>query len=218
MTITEGDDATFAIEASGEGLSYAWLLQDIDGSIKQITDATGNTLTLTDVSYEFNGTQVYCVVTSTHGEQAESLHATLTVEPKPLVITSDLSDVSVTEGGSVTLDFGVEGDVDQYTWYLQKPDDTVQTTTSEENSYTISDIQKSLDGSTVWCVATGIHGQTIESSKIKLMVLDKPADDSTTRSDYPKDSNRDGVTTCSEAYGSGWIWDENQGMLNIFLI
>lgn len=204
--------------ANGDELSYAWFLQLADGSIKSIADASGNVLTLNAVVYELNGAQVYCVITSSHGEQTESFHANMVVEPKLLVITSDLVDVSVIEGDSVNFNFGIEGDVDQYTWYLQQTDGTLRSTSCDDGSYTLTNANKSLDGSTIWCVATGIHGQTIESSKIKLTVLSKSIDkntndhDSTSKSYGPKDTNQDGVTTCSEAYGNGWIWDESQSI------
>ena len=101
-TVTEGEDATFGVVATGGSgaLTYQWL---VDGTA--IPDATGSELTLTAVTLDDSGT-VYTVEVGDDADTLVSAGATLTVEAAPvLAITTPPSDRTVTEGENVV--FGV---------------------------------------------------------------------------------------------------------------
>ena len=75
VTVTEGDDASFSVTATGSGtLAYQWFA---DGST--IAGATGSTLTLSAVTLNDTGTDYSVEVTDNNGTVASD-SATLTVE------------------------------------------------------------------------------------------------------------------------------------------
>jgi hypothetical protein len=74
VTLTENQDATFTVSASGSmPLSYQWYRDDAP-----VSGATTNAFTIENVSRDDNGTRVHVEVTNEHGS-ATSDKATLTV-------------------------------------------------------------------------------------------------------------------------------------------
>lgn len=113
-TVTEGESATFTIEASGsEPLSYQWQEStDSSSNWKSIAGATSTSYEIATTSTDMSDHQYRCVVTAS-GVSVVSDAATLTVTAKPTyTITAEASPAeggtvsgsgSYTEGTSVTL-------------------------------------------------------------------------------------------------------------------
>ncbi|MCA9612702.1 MAG: thrombospondin type 3 repeat-containing protein, partial [Myxococcales bacterium] len=91
-SVTEGDEATFVVTASGSGLSYEWL-----DDMGVIVGATTSTLTLHDVGLEDHGRRVRARVRNDAGEVTSSF-ATLSVTRRPPTIVAHPVDTHVVEG------------------------------------------------------------------------------------------------------------------------
>ncbi|WP_129739112.1 immunoglobulin domain-containing protein [Massilimicrobiota timonensis] len=85
-TVTEGEDATFTVEASAgsETLTYQWQQSTDNGSSwTNIESGTSASYTINSTNTSMNGYQYRCVVTGSGGVSVISQTATLTVQAKP---------------------------------------------------------------------------------------------------------------------------------------
>ena len=103
QTVTEGETATFTVEATGtEPLSYQWQQSTDKGSSwTNIDSATNTTYTTGKTTMDMNGTQYRCVVSNSAGSVTSDA-ATLTVsEPAPITYTIN-ADVTPSGAGTAT--------------------------------------------------------------------------------------------------------------------
>ena len=111
QTITEGQDASFSVTASGTSLSYQWQRStDGGGTFTDVAAATGATLNLTAAPLSSNGYQFQVLVSNITGS-ITSNPATLTVnaaQAAPVFTTQPVS-VSITAGQSTQLTVVVTG-------------------------------------------------------------------------------------------------------------
>jgi len=112
QTVTQGQNATFSVAASGTApLSYQW---DFDGAA--VVGATNSSLALTNVQ----GTQAgsYTAVVTNVAGSVTSRAATLTVDIAPTITTQPQSQ-SVTQGQNVSFSVVAEGTANlNYQWYI----------------------------------------------------------------------------------------------------
>ena len=100
-SVTEGETATFTVNATGSDLSYQWQ-QNTNGSAwTDITGETNATYTIATTTMNINGTQYRCVVSNSAGSVTSNA-ATLTVNAKPTYTITAVS--SPAEGGTATTD------------------------------------------------------------------------------------------------------------------
>ena len=78
VIITEGEDASFTVAATGEGLKYQWQVYR-SGVWMNCTDGQTPTLALNAPALKDNGLAYRCVITSSYGTTVTSDTATLTV-------------------------------------------------------------------------------------------------------------------------------------------
>lgn len=80
--VVVGQQATFSISATGDGLTYQWYINRNDGSGWQaLSGKTGTSHTNTPVTPKNNGYQYSCLVTDAHGNTLRSGIAALHVSP-----------------------------------------------------------------------------------------------------------------------------------------
>jgi len=110
QTITEGQDASFSVTASGTSLSYQWQRStDGGGSFTDVAAATGTTLNLTAAPLSSNGCQFQVLVSNVTGS-ITSNPATLTVNAAVApAFTTQPADVTVTEGQNAQFTVAVTG-------------------------------------------------------------------------------------------------------------
>jgi len=112
LSVTEGQDATFTVEAAGSGaLVYQWFA---DGS--PLSGETGDSLTVFSASAADNGTG-YTVEVGNGVETVTSEVATLTVEGPPVIgLFSESADTSawMLAGPAPTLDYFAGPDTDAF--------------------------------------------------------------------------------------------------------
>ena len=104
QTVTEGEDATFTVAASGENLSYQWQQSTDSGSNwTAINDATEASYTINSTTTDMSGYQYRCVVSNSAGSVTSDA-ATLTVDPVSVTgVTLDETELALYTGGSATL-------------------------------------------------------------------------------------------------------------------
>ncbi len=110
-TVTEGEDATFTVEATAESETptYQWQQSTDSGSSwTAINDATGDSYTISSTTSSMNNYQYRCVVKNASGVSVISNAATLTVQAKPASVpvtgvTLNKTALSLTVGGTETL-------------------------------------------------------------------------------------------------------------------
>ena len=117
-TVTEGEVATFTVEASAgsETLTYQWQQSTDNGSSwTNIERETNASYTINSTNTSMNGYQYRCVVTGSGGVSVISQTATLTVQAKPASVpvtgvTLDKTTLELFTGGSATLTATVQPD------------------------------------------------------------------------------------------------------------
>ena len=91
VSITEGEDASFTVTATGEGLKYQWQVYS-SGEWMNCAEGQTPTLTLNNVALADDGQTYRCVITSVYGTTITSDTVTLTVLEKVKVpLTGDAS-------------------------------------------------------------------------------------------------------------------------------
>lgn len=91
VSITEGEDASFTVTATGEGLKYQWQVYS-SGEWMNCAEGQTPTLTLNNVALADDGQTYRCVITSGYGTTITSDTVTLTVLEKVKVpLTGDAS-------------------------------------------------------------------------------------------------------------------------------
>jgi hypothetical protein len=185
LTVTEGDDATFTVSATGSGtLSYQWYADGI-----AISGATDSALTISPASLSDNGTE-YTVEITDDNESITSAPAVLTVEQiaVPLVITTQPADQTVTEGDDATFTVSVTGSgILSYQWYA----DGVAISGATNSALTISPVSLS-DSGTEYTVEISDQTEsitsapavlTVEQVPVTVAITTQPADQTVTEGD-----------------------------------
>ncbi len=109
QTICEGQSATFAVEATGDNISYQWQKDNAD-----IQGATSATYTINSTTTGDAGDYT-CVVSGTCGTVTGDA-ATLTV--KPLIsITSQPQSIEIGRGKQAVFSVAASGTISTYQWY-----------------------------------------------------------------------------------------------------
>ncbi len=121
-TVPAGGSASFAVTATGTGLSYQWQVSS-GGAFSNVTNgglysgATTATLSLSGTTAAMSGSQYQVVVSGTVGPAVTSSAATLTVNTAP-AITAQPGNATVTVGGNVTFSVTATGTGLSYQWQV----------------------------------------------------------------------------------------------------
>ncbi len=118
QTVTEGQSATFTVEASAgsETPTYQWQQSTDSGSSwTDISDATDDSYTISSTTTSMSGNQYRCVVKSASGVSVISSAATLTVQAKPAPVSVtgvslDKATLELYTGDTATLTATVKPD------------------------------------------------------------------------------------------------------------
>ena len=180
-TVTEGEDATFTVEASAgsETLTYQWQQSTDNGSSwTNIESETNASYTINSTNTSMNGYQSRCVVTGSGGVSVISQTATLRVQAKPasvLVTGVKLNKDSLTlqEKGSDTLTATVEpADATNQDVIWKSSDTSIATvdangkvTAISAGIATITATAADGSGQSASCSVTVTHGNMVHTPK-----------------------------------------------------
>jgi len=164
-----GETVTIAIEAEGDGLTYAWYFKNASTSKFSLTTTfTGNEYT-TEMSASRDGRQVYCVVTDAYGNTVKTDTATMNMFVPAVAIINQPADVEVAEGETVTISFEAEGEGLTYAWYYKNAGASKFTLTKSftGNTYT-TEMTDARDGRQVYCVVTDAYGKSVQTNTVTM--------------------------------------------------
>lgn len=180
-TVTEGEDATFTVEASAgsETLTYQWQQSTDNGSSwTNIESGTSASYTINSTNTSMNGYQYRCVVTGSGGVSVISQTATLTVQAKPASVPVtgvklNKDSLTLQERGSDTLTATVEPADATDRDVIWKSSDTSIATVSEDGTVTaisagnatITATAADGSGISASCTLTVTHGNMIQTLK-----------------------------------------------------
>ena len=173
--VTEGDNATFKVTATGTGLSYQWQFRTSSTASWKNSGMTGartNSITVQGIKAR-NGYQYRCVVTDANGNKVTSNGATLTVKAAGVTITAQPASETVAVGENATFKITATGTGLSYQWQFKKVGATTWTnsgmTGSKTNSITVQGT-KARDGYQYRCVVTDANGNKVTSNGATLTV------------------------------------------------
>lgn len=163
-----GDNVSFSVKATGNGLTYQWYYKKSgESSFTKWNKRTSASAT-TPVYASWHNAQFYCAVTDSSGKTVKSNTVKLTVKPK---LTQQPANTSGAVGSKVTFSVKASGSGLKYQWYYKKADQTTWTKWSSSTgaSATLT-VYKSWQGAQFYCVVTDANGQTAKSNTVKLTV------------------------------------------------
>ena len=180
-TVTEGEDATFTVEASAwsETLTYQWQQSTDNGSSwTNIESETNASYTINSTNTSMNGYQYRCVVTGSGGVSVISQTATLTVQAKPASVPVtgvklNKDSLTLQEKGSDTLSATVVPADATNQDVIWKSSDTSIATVSADGTVTaisagtatITATAKDGSGVSASCTLTVTHGKMVQTPK-----------------------------------------------------
>ncbi|WP_372754681.1 immunoglobulin domain-containing protein [Labilibaculum sp.] len=164
QTICEGNDVVFRADASGEELTYEWLVdgddQNVDSAIF-IMDAAD---VLADDENTSKTYEVVCNITSATGCGSATQSTTLLVEPNT-VLNATYKNVVKYVGDTLTMTVDVSGVNLTYLWVHESTDGTKDTL--DETSATINIYDLTMDDAGYYnCIIIGSCGQKFASGKL----------------------------------------------------
>ena len=178
-TVTEGEDATFTVEASAwsETLTYQWQQSTDNGSSwTNIESETNASYTINSTNTSMNGYQYRCVVTGSGGVSVISQTATLTVQAKPASVPVtgvklNKDSLTLQEKGSDTLSATVVPADATNQDVIWKSSDTSIATVSADGTVTaisagtatITATAKDGSGVSASCTLTVTHGKMVQT-------------------------------------------------------
>ena len=170
VTVGTGKTATFAVEATGDSISYLWEYKRVTDttwkSWKSMTEATIN------VAYQANrdGMLLRCKVTDGYGNVIRTDEATLTYRtPVALVITSQPQSTTVETGKAATFAVEASGEELSYLWEYKRASDTTWKSWKSKTNPTLTvPYDASRDGMQLRCKITDGQGNVIRTEEVTL--------------------------------------------------
>ena len=159
----KGETVELSVEATGDGLTYAWFVKTADQTeFVQDEAATGNTYTT-----EILNAQVYCVVTDAYGNSEKSETVTLTLKTAVKILTQP-TDASAVDGAVVKSSVVAEGDGLTYQWYIKTPGSSKFYISSVTSATYACKMNAANDGRQVYCRITDAYDNYVDTEVVTL--------------------------------------------------
>ena len=168
------ETATFAIKASGSGLSYTWQYSDNGGASWSTTKSASLT-----TSYSFtataarNGRMIRCVVTDSSGRSTTSNSARLTMPKVGPVIISQPQDVTALQNETATFAVRATGSELRYQWQYSDDNGASWKLWDWYDNTCVIAAAASYHGWLVHCVVTDENGNSVTSRSARLQLKGK---------------------------------------------
>ena len=159
-----GTIAKTEVAALGDGLTYAWYIQNAGktkfskSSVKKATYATA-------MSEAAHGRQIYCVITDATGNTAQT--DTVTLSCGAYIVTQPQNAIAP-EGEKATVTAEAIGDGLTYTWYVKNAGKTKFSKSSiTKATYSVA-MSEAVHGRQIYCVITDATGNTVQTDTVTL--------------------------------------------------
>lgn len=211
ISVANGQMATVSVQATGDGLTYAWYYS-YNGKFYKTDAFTGNTYSVA-MNASRAGRQIYCIVTDMYGNQMQSNVVTINMTPSVSIVTQP-ENVTVGKNEKAVVRVNAIGEGLRYKWYYS--DDggkTFKLTTSfTGNRYSIT-MTQARAGRQVYCEITDAFGNVVKSNVVTLGMTDCLKILSQPQSVTVAAGKKARVSVC--AYGEGltysWYYSDNGG-------
>ena len=171
VTVKNGQQASFAVAATGDGLTYQWYYKKTGATSWSMWKSKTVASFKDTVNATWDQMQVRCVITDSSGDSVTSSIMVVKVLPV-LSITQQPANVSVKSGASATFTVKASGSGLQYQWYFKK---SGATSWSAWNGKTTASItvtsNDTWDGMQVRCVITDSAGDKLTSGAAVVTLL-----------------------------------------------
>ena len=164
ITVSEGETATFAVKASGTGLSYQWYYRKAGAKNWSIWKGHTTPTTSATANSTWNLMKVYCKMTDQAGNVASSNSAVVSLR-QPLTILTQPKNITVKVGEKGTFSVSAQGTGKlSYQWYVRKNGAKTGTLWNGHISATTSATANATwNLMKVWCVITDEAGNSAQS-------------------------------------------------------
>lgn len=154
-----GSNVQFSVAATGAGLTYQWLLNNVP-----IPGATNATLNLNSITVSMNGNSYRCLVSGTCTSDTSNA-AILTITPALSINTQPAASVFSCAGTSASFSVSAVG-VTSYQWQLNDGSGWFNINGATAASYNIASTTKSMNGNQYRVVLTGGCGFLISNASL----------------------------------------------------
>jgi len=184
-TICVGSNTSFAVAATGSGLTYQWEVNDGNGWTNVTnggiyTGATTNTLNLTAPATAVDGYQYRCIIGGSCVPGVTSSVATLVVNTAP-AITLQPSNSTICAGSNTSFSIAAAGSNIAYQWQVNDGSGWVNVTNTgiytgaTTNTLDLTAPTIAIDGHQYRCVVNGVCTPNVTSSVVSVTVNAAPA-------------------------------------------
>jgi hypothetical protein len=154
-TICAGNNSSFTVAATGDGLTYQWQVNTGSGysnlsNSAPYTGVTTNSIQITAATNGLNGYQYRCIVNGTCTPSATSNGASLTVNPVPSVT---VNSATICVGQTTTL---TAAGATTYSWNTGATTSTISVSSGATTSYTVT-------GTSNGCSANAVATVTVNT-------------------------------------------------------
>ncbi|MBP9848351.1 MAG: fibronectin type III domain-containing protein, partial [Flavobacterium sp.] len=197
--VLDGADASYAITATGTGITYQWQVSTDNGATwNNIDGATNSYYIVAAASSADNGKQFQCVVSGTAPCTAATSNA-YTLSVGSVSITAQPTNQTVCSNADATFTVGTSGEVTSYQWQVSTNGTWTSIEGANAASLVLSGLTSANTGSQYRCV---LNGGDVNSDPATLTVYDAVAI-GTQPANQTVCSNNASVTFTSAATGSG---------------
>ena len=168
---TTGNTATFSIVADGDNLTYQWYEYNGDEWAALQTSSSNTSSLNMDILFSKNGYRYYCEIQDSFGNKLSSLPATLTVEPRALVILNQPTNYSGRLGDIAVFNIEAEGNGNlYYQWQEYKNNEWVNSTSTGNSTNTFKyRITQDSIGTKFKCIITDDANYLVSSSIVTIV-------------------------------------------------
>ena len=168
-----GENATFTVEAIGEGLTYQWMYSNNGGKSWSVSTLAGcDTASMEIVMKAYRVGQMYkVVVTDSEGNSVESVAVSMNT-PSALTITKNPVDSNAAVGETASFTVEAEGEGLTYQWMYSGNggQSWAKSSMAGYNTATISVAVKAFRvGQMYKCVVTDANGNVVESAAASIL-------------------------------------------------
>ncbi len=167
VSVEDGKNATATVEASGDGLTYAWYVRAAGDTTFRLSNITSKTCTVA-MTAEKSGTQAYCIVTDQYGQRVQTDTVTFSANQPELLITQQPESTYVKENTELFVTIKAEGTGLSYAWYVKKVGSDSFIKSSNTTSTYSTTMLKERDGNLLYCVVTDSLGRKLQSETVEI--------------------------------------------------
>ena len=172
VVAAEGSTAKLTVKATGDGLNYTWYYRQ--AFAMNFVETSGTDTFSVEMSSNWDGCQVYCVVTDMYNNSVTSDTVTLTMGNVAVIKTQPATAVAP-NGKVAKIAVKATGDGLKYTWYYAKKGATKYSKSGNQKTNVLSlTMSASWNGASFYCVVTDQYG-TVVKSKVVKMYMGNPA-------------------------------------------